>query len=95
MATKFEQEWLTGTGTYLDDVLWPAVVRASHANSEMSESQRVAAWDAYVYYDYDGDDGMKKLYNLIRCHEWIEDLVDEVNGAMEPDDDEDCDGCVP
>jgi len=98
MTTRFDEDWLTGTGAYLDDVLWPAVVERSDANSECSAAQREAAWEAYCD-DGAGGDGAVRLRafieaaetaempeeaicNLVANSDLLDSLVEHVNQAI-------------
>jgi len=98
MTTKFQQEWIVGaTSTYLDDVLWPAVVERSYADANSSDAEHEAAWDAYCAYEMDEALGRlvafieaagaasiegREIYEIVQCHDALSGLVEAVNDAM-------------
>ena len=61
----FRRLWLAPTGHYIDDLLWSAVITASRAEPGFALAQRDAAWQAYINYDYGGDEDLLALLNII------------------------------
>ena len=97
MTTRFDQDWLTDTGTYLDDILWPAVVRSSIADSDCTQAQRDAALAAYCKAERTSDAALliafieaadrasiaaEDLYDLVEGHNGIQDIVERVDDAI-------------
>lgn len=52
MNPTWDQEWLTGTGNHMDDVLWPLVLAvAGNARLHASREVHDAAWDAFTFHE--------------------------------------------
>lgn len=107
MVSEFDQLWLADSATYLDDVLWPAVVRLSDANAGHTERHVQAAWAAYCEFESSDPDyqaliafieaaedakiDSEAVSKLIADHRGLYDLVAAVDDAIADVDAEDDD----